>query len=43
MSLTGCWQGSLAGSTANVVLNDKLGFGKVRYRPNVRAAVPRAL
>ena len=29
-------QGFIAGSTANIVLNDKLGFGKVRDRPNVR-------
>ena len=42
-TLTACWQGSLVGSTVNVVLNDKLGFGKVRYHLNVSVSVSRAL
>lgn len=29
-------QGFITGSAANIVLNDKLGFGKVRGRANVR-------
>jgi len=36
MELSEILQGFVAGSAANIVLNDKLGFGKVRGHSNFR-------